>query len=741
MRRRTLRVQYLENRLTPAIWNGGGADNNWMTPQNWVGDVAPVAGDVLEFPAGALQTVNVNNFPTGTSFAALSVTGPSYQLSGNAIALGAGVNADIPGGASELMLEIDGAGGLMKSGGGTLVLSGANTYSGITTVSGGLLEARTPTGFGATGTGNETMVSDGATAAVRNPSNGAAITVGESFTLNGQGLMLPTGPLGALRSINGPVVFSGPLTLAGDSRIIAGENSELTVTQGIGELGGPRALSLDGTRMTFASTAFNSYTGPTDVATNVLFFGRGVSPLNVGDTGTLQGTGTVGSVQANGAGVVAGTLDASGLQSRQVLTLRGLNLGTDSNLTFYDTSTGSDRLIVDGTVQLAGTLSFLAASHFTIAPGTRILLVDNDGTDPVQGAFSGLPEGTQFNFQNVTMRITYRGGDGNDVELIAAGRVATSAVGAGPGGAPTVNVYDGAGGLMRAITAYDPSFRGGVRVATGDVNGDGVPDVVTAPGPGGGPDIRVWDGVTGAMIREFNAYDPNFRGGVNIATADINGDGKADIITGAGAGGGPHVEVFNGATGHLDASFLAYDPTFFGGVTVAGFDARMGSGGNLMPGIVVTGAGPGGGPHVEAFTVTPAFVQPPSLVASFFPYDPAFHGGVNVAAHGPVPAGGGTAGLQIVTAPMKGGGPDVRISDFSGKLLGAFMPYAPNFFGGVNVAMLPIGPGGANAIVTGAGQGGGPHVELWSLVNEHTASLLRSLLAFDQAFAGGVSVG
>src|SRR3954454_9209723 len=101
MSRRPLRVQHLENRLTPAIWNGAGADSNWMTPQNWVGDVAPVAGEVLEFPSGAVQSASVNNFPAGTAFAALSLTGPGYQLGGNPITLSAGVNADISTGISD----------------------------------------------------------------------------------------------------------------------------------------------------------------------------------------------------------------------------------------------------------------------------------------------------------------------------------------------------------------------------------------------------------------------------------------------------------------------------------------------------------------------------------------------------------------------------------------------------------------------------------------------------------------
>ena len=57
---------------------------------------------------------------------------------------------------------------------------------------------------------------------------------------------------------------------------------------------------------------------------------------------------------------------------------------------------------------------------------------------------------------------------------------------------PLVNVYLSDNGGVHQFNAYSPVFRGGVRVATADINGDGVSDIITAPGPGGGPDIRVF---------------------------------------------------------------------------------------------------------------------------------------------------------------------------------------------------------------------------------------------------------
>jgi Ca2+-binding RTX toxin-like protein len=84
--------------------------------------------------------------------------------------------------------------------------------------------------------------------------------------------------------------------------------------------------------------------------------------------------------------------------------------------------------------------------------------------------------------------------------------------------------------------------------------------------------VKVFDGTTGAELRSFFAYWPTFTGGVRVAAGDVNGDGFADIVTGAGAGAGPHVKVFDGQTGAALHSFFAYDPSSTGGVFVAAGD-------------------------------------------------------------------------------------------------------------------------------------------------------------------------
>jgi hypothetical protein len=302
-----------------------------------------------------------------------------------------------------------------------------------------------------------------------------------------------------------------------------------------------------------------------------------------------------------------------------------------------------------------------------------------------------------------------------------------SVTGAGAGGGPEVKAIDPkTGTVLLDFMAYDPAFRGGVRVAVADVNGDGVPDIITAPGPGGGPDIRVSNGTTGAIIREFMAYSSSFTGGVYVAAGDVNGDGFADIVTGADAGGGPHVEVFSGKDGSLIKGFMAYSGGFKGGVRVAVADVD-GDG----KADVITAPGAGGGPHIRVFSGATF-----SILEEFMAYSTSFTGGVHVAA-------GDTNGdgkADIITGAGAGGGPEVKV--FSGanhSVLKDFMAYSQSYLGGVRVGYLgDINGDGKGDLLIAPGQGLAPQV---SVYDGATLAALDSYFAYDQKFTGGVYVG
>src|SRR5262245_52073114 len=97
MKPTTLRLIRLETRLAPAVatWDGGGADNKWTTAANGVGDVAPSPGDDLVFAAGVPQRVTVNDFPAGTAFRSIDIKDVGYQLTGNAVAIAAGITYEL----------------------------------------------------------------------------------------------------------------------------------------------------------------------------------------------------------------------------------------------------------------------------------------------------------------------------------------------------------------------------------------------------------------------------------------------------------------------------------------------------------------------------------------------------------------------------------------------------------------------------------------------------------------------
>jgi len=102
--------------------------------------------------------------------------------------------------------------------------------------------------------------------------------------------------------------------------------------------------------------------------------------------------------------------------------------------------------------------------------------------------------------------------------------------GAGVGGGPHVRVFHKDGRVINpGFFAYDSAFRGGVNVAAGDLNGDGIDEIITGPGTGGGPQIRVFN-KDGKISADFFAFEDADRRGVDVSAADVDGDGVDEII-------------------------------------------------------------------------------------------------------------------------------------------------------------------------------------------------------------------
>jgi len=133
-------------------------------------------------------------------------------------------------------------------------------------------------------------------------------------------------------------------------------------------------------------------------------------------------------------------------------------------------------------------------------------------------------------------------------------------------GGPQVGIFSANGKLLGSFFAYDKKANGGVNVAIGDLDGDGQNEIVTGPGVGLEPLVKVFS-LKGILKKSWLAYDKNFKGGVSVAIGDVNDDGQNEVVTAPGIGGGPQIRVFNANGGALK-SFFAYDKDYHGGVRV-----------------------------------------------------------------------------------------------------------------------------------------------------------------------------
>ncbi len=143
-----------------------------------------------------------------------------------------------------------------------------------------------------------------------------------------------------------------------------------------------------------------------------------------------------------------------------------------------------------------------------------------------------------------------------DIDGDGSADIATIPAGAG---VPTeVRVFAQNGSrLLVGVYPFGKSFSNGGSIALGDVQGDRAIEIIVGGGVKMKPEVRVFTN-TGKWINSFLAYSSAFRGGVNVASGDLDGDERAEIVTGAGTSGGPHIRVFNGGGKAQGKGWFAY---------------------------------------------------------------------------------------------------------------------------------------------------------------------------------------
>jgi hypothetical protein len=231
---------------------------------------------------------------------------------------------------------------------------------------------------------------------------------GETVTLTGnldfQQWNVPT-ILGADVAMKADVM-GGVIELAGHSLALHG-----TLW---GSIQGAGSVTVSGS-LTLADASVSAFAGTFTVAsaTNLAVYGTiSVSTLVVQPGGSLGGNGTVGATMLTGANLFAGEPFTTG-----PLVAQGGRMPFEIRRS--PTINGQSQLRVLGAVSLASPSLELNLPWNPPLPGEQIILVDNDGSDPIVGTFAGRPEGAVFSSGDASFRISYAGGDGNDIVITA----------------------------------------------------------------------------------------------------------------------------------------------------------------------------------------------------------------------------------------------------------------------------------------------------------------------------------
>jgi len=284
-------------------------------------------------------------------------------------------------------------------------------------------------------------------------------------------------------------------------------------------------------------------------------------------------------------------------------------------------------------------------------------------------------------------------------------------------GGPHVRIFKKSN-LENQFFAFEEDFRGNLSVAAGDIDNDGESEIIVGLGQGTFPWVKIFK-QDNILKDKIVAYNENFRGGVEVAVCDTDGDNQLEIVTAPGKGGGPHVRIFS-STGQLKGQFFAFDESERTGLEIACGDVNQ----DNKDEIIVTRKS--GDSEVRIFDYRT------HQISNFKAYAEDFNYGVHLAA-GDLD---GDGIVEIVTGAGQGGSPHVKVFDYIGKLKTQFNSYAQSFRGGSYVAVGDVDGDGSQEIVTGAGTTGGPHVRVFTMNGE----VKFQFFAYDEMFRGGVRV-
>lgn len=371
-------------------WTLAGS-GSWDTAGNWASStIADGSGFTATFGpisgTGGNYSISVDTARIIGAISFQGITGSTnnFTISGSQTLTLAGsstptITSNLPSRTGTISAALAGTQGISTTNTSTaLILSGNNTYSGITTVTSGSLTISNNNALGATGAGNTTTVTSNGTLIL---SNGIKVT-GETINLNSA-----TSTSGTLQA-SGSAEWAGSVLIdSGNVRLGTANNTSQLTVSGVIANGAGSGLFISGLGTTIL-TAANTYTGTTQIYRGTLKLDGGNNRLPTATLITMGGTTDNSSFNLNGrdqqiagllhSGSTAGTRTVTnGSATASTLTLSGSTarsfLGNGTSTTSI---TGNLSLVKDGsfTQTLADANSY--TGNTTITAGT-LLLSDN----------------------------------------------------------------------------------------------------------------------------------------------------------------------------------------------------------------------------------------------------------------------------------------------------------------------------------------------------------------------------
>lgn len=289
------------------------------------------------------------------------------------------------------------------------------------------------------------------------------------------------------------------------------------------------------------------------------------------------------------------------------------------------------------------------------------------------------------------------------LQIVVASRTGTPA---------RVRTFDAVGKQLSDFSPFGTTFSGSLSVAAGDTTGDGVDEIISAEqGKGGSGEVMISKG-SGEKIGSFAAFPAGQ--GVNVASADIDGDGQAEIVSARESGGEPVIKIFTPA-GSLLREFTVFNKSFRGGVNVTSGDLT----GDGRDELVVSPARSAKA-LVRILDVSGKQVR---LVKEFVAGSSFQLQGTAVS----VGNFGGQGLKIFTSTTEGGQKPGVKIYDAQGKEVGAVSVASDKFRGGVSIAAGDlVGNDNKAELTTVTYSGGTPNIYLFQDI-EHPAATKRSV--------------